>query len=231
MRKFILFASAMLTVSIASNVAAQDQAEEAEPSEKPAAEAPVASVPPVCELRVFPSLERTVHTVGLLSLVGGAAGASIERDLNHKHNLSVEEYLENALGPEFQIRALSTIDLVSELNLPEGTAITFETPIEDRKITTKSKERLTSSVAPCYAELLVTQNMYQDVMFRGRSLNNRFIFKDFRTGKTETKMIKGRGGNGLKHFPPENPEGIEAADEDVRQVFVANFLEYAKKFK
>ena len=227
MRKYILFASAMLTASITSSLVAQ----EADQTVAPVATVPVESAPPTCELRVFPSLERTAYSVGLLSALGGAAGAALEMDANKKRALTAEEYLESALGPEFQVRALSEIDLVSELDLPEGTEVTFETPIEDRKITTKSTTRLTSSTAPCYAELLVTQNMYQSVPFRGRSLNNRFIFKDFRTGKTETKLIKGRGGNGLEHFPPENAEGIEAADEDVRQAFAANFLEYAKKFK
>ena len=107
----------------------------------------------------------------------------------------------------------------------------YEIPIADRDITTKAKTRLTDSNAECYAELIVTQNLYQKKMIYGRSLNNRFVFKDFRGGKDKTDMIKGRGGNGISEFPPETEEDRPAADADLRRAFLANFEEYAKRFK
>ncbi len=186
--------------------------------------------PPVCELRVFPTLEGQAQTTGWLSGFG-VIGAVADAAKNKDRNISEAEYLRDALGPRFQVEALGTIDLVEELKLPEGTAIMYETPIADRKITTKVKTRLTDSTADCYTELLITQNLYQKKAIYGRSLNNRFIFKDFRGGKTKTKMVKGRGGNGLKHFPPKTTDETEAAEADLLAAFTKNFLEYSKRFK
>lgn len=185
--------------------------------------------PAICELHVFPTLEGQAITTGWLSGLG-VVGAIADHAKNKDRNLSESEYLQEALGPRFQIASLKTIDLVDELDLPAGTKVIYEEPIADRKISTKTKTRLTGSTADCYAELLVTQNFYEKKAIYGRSLNNRFIFKDFRDGKHETKMIKGRGGNGLEHFPPKTTDETEAAEADLRQAFTANFLEYAKRF-
>ena len=152
-----------------------------------------------------------------------------EAAANEDRNVSEAEYLRDALGPRFQVDSFQTIDVPAALGLAADTAVIYETPIADRDITTKVKTRLSDSTADCYAELIVTQNLYTKRAIYGRSLNNRFIFKDFRNGESEAKLIKGRGGNGLSHFPPETPEGREAADEDLRQAFLANFNEYASK--
>lgn len=218
MRKITILASTAMALASAP-VLAQDAG----------AEATATAAAPTCELRVFPTLEGQAQTTSMLSGFG-IVGAIADAAKNKNRNQSEGEYLKEALGPQFQIRALKSIDLVKELNLPEGTTIMFEEPIEDRGITTKTKARLTQSTAPCYAELLVTQNLYQKKAIYGRSLNNRFIFKDFRTGLTETDMIKGRGGNGLEHFPPTSTDDTEAADADLLKAFTANFLEYSKRF-
>jgi hypothetical protein len=191
-------------------------------------DATAATADGMCELHVFPTLEGQAQTTSLLSGFG-VIGAVADAASNKDRNISEAEYLKEALGPKFQVEALSAIDLVGELKLPAGTKVVFETPIADRDITTKAKTRLTSSTAPCYAELLVTQNLYQKKAIYGRSLNNRFIFKDFRTGKSETKLVKGRGGNGLSHFPPKTTDETEAAEADLREAFTKNFLEYSAK--
>ena len=243
MRKVCFLAGAALAFAPASAVYAQDAEaaavvamedaadamEEAADAMEDAAAAMESVTAPTCELRVFPTLEGQAQTTSMLSGFG-MIGAIADAAKNKNRNISEGEYLKEALGPEFQKRALQSIDLVAELNLPEGTAIMFEEPIEDRGISTKSKTRLTDSNAPCYAELLVTQNLYQKKAIYGRSLNNRFIFKDFRDGLTETKMVKGRGGNGLSHFPPKTTDETEAAEADLLQAFTANFLEYSKRF-
>ncbi|HYD25474.1 MAG TPA: hypothetical protein VEB68_11820 [Croceibacterium sp.] len=189
------------------------------------AQAQASATEPACELHVFPTLEGQAMTTGWLSGFG-AVGAIAEAAANKDRNISEAEYLKEALGPQFQVAALQTIDLVAELNLPPS-RIVYETPIADRGITTKAKTRLTSSTAPCYAELIVTQNFYQKRAIYGRSLNNRFIFKDFRTGRSETKLVKGRGGNGLEFFPPQTTDETEAAETDLRNAFTKNFLEFA----
>ncbi len=183
---------------------------------------------PECELHIFPSLEGEAQTTGWLSGFG-IVGAIADAAANDGKNKSEGDYLRDALGPQMQVQSLKSIELVKELNLPEAQII-FQEPIEDRKITTKQKTRLTDSTATCYVEFLVTQNFYRKAAIYGRSLNNRFIFKDFRDGLEETKLVKGRGGNSLKHFPPKTPEESEAAEADLQQAFVANFKEFAKRF-
>lgn len=185
---------------------------------------------PVCELHVYPSLEGQAQTTGLLSGLG-VVGAVADAAANKDRNVSDAEYLRDALSPRFQVAAFESIDLPAALGMPEGTEVIYQTPISDRDITTKVKTRLSDSTADCYVELLVTQNLYLKRMIYGRSLNNRFIYKDFRNGVEEADMIKGRGGNGLTAFPPETPEERDAADADLRQAFLANFQEYAKRFQ
>lgn len=178
-----------------------------------------------CELHVFPTIEGQAQTTGLLG--GGLIDDAIHAD----RNVSDAEYLRDALGPQFQVRAFQSIDVAAAVGMPEGTEVIYQTPIADRDITTKVKTRLSDSDAECYAELIVTQNLYLKRMIYGRSLNNRFIFKDFRGGKSEANLVKGRGGNGLSVFPPETAEERDAADADLRQAFLANFQEYAARFQ
>jgi hypothetical protein len=158
---------------------------------------------PACELHVFPTTEGQAMTTGWLSGFG-IVGAVADAAKNKNRNVSEAEYLKEALGPKMQVDALKSIDMVSALKLPPS-RIVYETPISDRKVTTKAGGRLSTSAAPCYAELIVTQNFYTKRPMYGRSLNNRFIFKDFRGGKTDAKLIKGRGGNGLTAFPQRPP--------------------------
>lgn len=183
-----------------------------------------------CELHVFPTTEGQAQTTGLLSGLG-VVGAVADAAANADRNVSDAEYLRDALGPRFQVSAFESIDVAASVGMPEGTEVIYQTPISDRDITTKVKTRLSDSTASCYAELIVTQNLYIKRMIYGRSLNNRFIFKDFRGGEEEASMVKGRGGNGLTVFPPETPEQRDDADADLRQAFLANFQEYAKRFQ
>ncbi len=184
-----------------------------------------AAAAPVCELHVFPTTEGQAQNIGLFG--PGLINSAINAD----KNVSNAEYMRDALSPRFQVEAFKTIDVAASVGMPEGTEVVYQTPISDRDITTKVKTRLSDNTENCYAELIVTQNLYQKKMIYGRSLNNRFIFKDFRDGKTKTKMIKGRGGNGLKNFPPKTVEDRPAADADLRKAFLANFDEYSKRFR
>ncbi len=179
-----------------------------------------------CELHVFPSLEGRATTTGWLSGMG-LVGALLDASKNQARNISDADYLREALGPKMQVDALKSIDLVTALKLPPS-QIVFEAPIADRAVTTKAGGRLSTSTAPCYSELIVTQNLYTKKAIYGRSLNNRFIFKDFRGGKSQAKLVKGRGGNGLTSFPPKTTDESEAAELDLRNAFTKNFHEFAK---
>lgn len=223
MKKTVLTASGLL---VAATLAMPALAQEAAPA---AATAPVAAPAPACELRVFPTLEGQAMTTGWLvgfGIVGSIADSAVNKD----RNINEAAYLKEALGPRLQIEALKSIDLPAALKLPPSQVI-FETPIADRKITTAAQTRLSSSTAPCYAELIITQNFYRKAAIYGRSLNNRFIFKDFRDGKTKAALVKGRGGNGLSLFPPKTTDETEGAEKELREAFTKNFLEYAKGIK
>lgn len=188
--------------------------------------APSATAAPACELHVYPTLEGQAMTTGWLSGFG-MIGAIADASANKNRNIGDAAYLKEALGPNMQVEAMKGIDLVSLLKLDPSQVI-FETPIADRKITTKADARLSTSTAPCYVELLITQNFYKKAAIYGRSLNNRYIFKDFRTGKTKTVLVKGRGGNGLSLFPPKTTDEAPAAEKELRDVFVKNLTEFAK---
>ncbi|MES1974691.1 MAG: hypothetical protein V4472_19725 [Pseudomonadota bacterium] len=190
-----------------------------------AAKAQDAAAAPTCELHIFPTLEGQATTTTMLSgfgIIGAVADAAANKD----RNVSEAEYLKEALGPRLQIQALKSVDVLQALRLPPS-QIVYETPIADRNITTKATNRLSSSTAPCYYELIVTQNLYTKKAIYGRSLNNRFIFKDFRDGKSAAKLVKGRGGNGLSQFPPKTTDETEAAEADLRDAFSKNFKEFA----
>lgn len=212
-----LAAAAIISGTLCAPAMAQDTA---------AAPAAAAAGEPACELHVFPSLEGKAMTTGWLSGFG-AIGAIADAAKNKNRNVADAEYLKEALGPRLQVQALKSIDMAGSLKLPPS-KVFYETAIGDRKITTKATNRLSSSTAPCYAELIVTQNFYTKKAIYGRSLNNRFIFKDFRMGKDKAELIKGRGGNGLSHFPPKTTDETEAAETELREVFAKNFLEFAK---
>lgn len=210
-------ATTIVTISAAAQSAAGQDAQAA--ATGPAAD-------PACELHVFPTLEGQAMTTGWLSGFG-VIGAVADAAKNKDRNVSEAEYLKEALGPRLQVQAMKAIDLPGALKLPPSKVV-FETPIADRKVSTKATNRLSSSTAPCYAELLVTQNFYTKKAIYGRSLNNRFIFKDFRGGKTKANLVKGRGGNGLSHFPPKTTDETEVAETELRDVFTKNFIEFSK---
>ncbi|MBB4612085.1 hypothetical protein [Novosphingobium taihuense] len=180
---------------------------------------------PTCELHVFPTIEGQAQTTGWLSGFG-AIGAIADASANKNRNVGDAAYLKEALGPAMQVEALKALDLATALKLP-ASQVVFETPIADRNVTTKAGNRLSTSTAPCYVELIVTQNLYTKRPIYGRALNNRFIVKDFRTGKTKTELKKGRGGNGLTLFPPKTTEEAAAAEKELQEVFTKNFLEFA----
>ncbi|WP_294123288.1 hypothetical protein [Sphingomonas sp.] len=231
-------ASAICTLPASAQDAAPASAAEAAPVTTPEA-APVATpapvpVPvvitpeapkPVCELHVFPTLEGQAMTTTMLSGFG-IIGAVADAAQNKSRNISEAEYLKEALGPRLQIEALKSVDVLASLKLPPSQII-YETPIADRKITTQAKTRLSSSAAPCYVELIITQNFYKKAAIYGRSLNNRFVLKDFRGGKTTAELVKGRGGNGLTYFPPKTTDETENAEKDLREAFAKNFTEFA----
>lgn len=191
------------------------------------ATAPVATEQ--CELRVFPTLEAKADTQTMAAGFG-LLGALVDAAATKDQDAGDTAFLKEALAPPQQVKALSSFDLLAALRLPPSNII-FEEPLANPKTSLKSAGRLTASTAPCYVELLVTQNFYTKSPVYGRSLNNRFILKDFRQGKSKASIRKGRGGNGLKAFPPVTSYMTEEAEKDLHGAFAANLREFAATIK
>lgn len=182
-----------------------------------------------CELRVFPTLQAEAFNSNGGSAFG-LVGALIDAAASKKQNDSDTALLKEGLAPPQQVKALSSVDLAMALRLSPSNVI-FEEPLANPKSSLKSGGRLTASNASCYAELVVTENLYTKSPVAGRSLANGFILRDFRSGKPKPSIRKGRGGNGLKAFPPETTYMTEEAGKDLQETFAANLLEFAAKIK
>ena len=113
------------------------------------------------------------------------------------------------------------------LGFPDAKIVQHDQPLE-RKTMNKVKTRRAESSAPCYAELIVADLFYQKAAIYGRSLRTLFMVRDFGTGPTILHEYKAWGGNGLKKFPPKEGEDVQAANDELVQVFKANFAEFAK---
>jgi hypothetical protein len=192
-----------------------------------AADTPEAAAPILepCELRVFPTLEAKADTQN-----GGSAfgliGALIDEAATKKQDETDGAHLKEALAPPQQVKALSALDLPAALKLSPSNVI-FEEPLANLKTSLKSGGRLTASKAACYVELIITENFYTKTPVYGRSLSNRFVLKDFRRGGPKASIQKGRGGTGLKVFPPETTYMTDEATKELQDAFVANLKEFA----
>lgn len=182
-----------------------------------------------CELRVFPTLEAEAFNSNGGSAFG-LVGALIDAAASKKQNDSDTALLKEGLAPPQQVKALSSVDLATALRLSPSNVI-FEEPLANPKTSLKSAGRLTASNASCYAELVVTQSLYTKSPVVGRSLTNSFTLRDFRSGKPKPSTRKGRGGNGLKVFPPETTYMTEEAAKDLQETFTANLREFAASLK
>jgi len=223
--KLCVAAAGVLLISMPA-LAEQNQPQ-ASPSEQVAPTAPGSQEQ--CELRVFPTLQAEAFNSNGGSAFG-LVGALIDAAASKKQNDSDTALLKEALAPTQQVKALSSIDVATALKLPPSKVI-FEEPLGNPKTSLKSTGRLTASNATCYAELVVTQNLYTKSPVVGKSLTNGFILRDFRSGKPKASIRKGRGGNGLKAFAPETTYMTEEATKDLHETFAANLLEFAANIK
>jgi hypothetical protein len=182
---------------------------------------------PPCELHVWPSNRSAANSGGWLSNLG-MAGALTDYERNKDGNLRDQLALIEALTPPVQARLLSEAGLAALLDLPDA-RIVFESGSLDRRSVSRMKTRLSSSAAPCYAELIVRLNFYQKSALYGRKLNSDFTFKDFRGGRSEAKIVSARAGNQVPHFPPATLAETELARGELEQAFTANIREFARK--
>lgn len=196
-----------------------------------------------CELHVWPTENYLGVNIGLLSGFG-IVGALADRSAHKNRVQTVKDLMADYLGPDVQIQELNKIGIAKTLNL-EGYRIVIEEPtpfnedvkkdpvvkarakmLNDRL---KSGQRMSASVAPCYAELATTMIFYHKAMMYGSNLFAGWIFRDFGKGPGTVKVSKGAVKNPLENFPPKTPETIEAAKLELRDAFAKDFAEYVAK--
>ena len=218
MKTFARAATILATATIAylplTEAAAQDA-----PAPPVAEEA--SSPSNVCELHVWPAERFAAMTTGLLG------GGLLDAAGHAKGDRARKATMANALDSTSQISALSSLDIVTLLGQRQATVITHNEPLT-RHTVNDIKTRRAESKSPCYSELIVADLFYQKAAIYGRSLKSLFIYRDFGASLTATRIYKGWGGNGLKLFPPKPGEDVEAASNELVNVFKADFKEFAR---
>lgn len=182
-----------------------------------------------CELHIWPASGTGANNGGLLSNFG-MVGALADYEQHKDANLRDQVALIEGLTPVKQARVLAAAG-VPELLGMAGAQIVFQNdPLAERSIG-KMKARRSNSSAPCYAELIVGRNFYQKSALHGRTLATQFTFKDFRTGRSEARVVTARARNPVAGFPPQRPEDAEAAERGLAEAFAANLREFANKVR
>ncbi|HKT14526.1 MAG TPA: hypothetical protein VJR87_03885 [Allosphingosinicella sp.] len=180
-----------------------------------------------CALHVWPANNTSAISGGWLSNLG-VAGAIADHDRNRDQNLRDQLALIEALTPATQARLLAAADLPAHLGMA-GAEVRFESaPIETRSIG-RRKERRTTSHAPCYGEFFVSLNFYQRSALHGRTLTSHFVWKDFRGGKAQTRIRKGKADHPVPHFPPWGTADEGAARNELAEAFSANVRAFVGK--
>jgi hypothetical protein len=93
----------------------------------------------------------------------------------------------------------------------------------------KSKQRLSSSTNPCYAELITTHIFYHKAMMYGSNLFTGWIYREFGNGPIATKTATGQVKNPLEAFPPQSAGQTDAAKAELADAFGKDFVEYVQK--
>lgn len=179
-----------------------------------------------CEIHVWPAERFTARTTGWLAGFG-VAGAIADSASHASGDQSRKAAIAGALDSQGQAAALGSLDLSALLKLQPSRIVLHDEPL-DRKTVNKISTRRAESASTCYSEVIVADIFYQKAAIYGRSLKTLFIFRNFGTAKDKPTIYKGWGGNGLKLFPPKEGEDVQAANEELVNVFKADFEEFAR---
>lgn len=210
----------------AAPAAAQPAAAQAAETTAAAAQPATTAAPETqCELHVWPAERFSSMTTGLLSGFG-ALGALADASAHANRDKSNRTQMASALDPQGQLDALNAIQLTEQLHAKPARVVLHPEPL-DRKTVTKISTRRAASTSPCYSELIVADVFYHKAAMWGRALRTQFIYRDFGAASDKPWTYKSWGGNSLKLFPPKEGEDVQAANQELVQVFSADFAEFA----
>lgn len=205
--------------------------------------APAAAPARACELHVWPTENYIGINTGLLSGFG-LVGAVADIAAHDGRVKTVKDLMRDYLGPDVQLEELNKIGLTKALKL-DGYTIVVEEPTpfnedlkKDPALKAKTKamnaklkagERLSTSTAPCYAELVGTMIFYHKAMMYGSNLFGGWVYREFPATGKATKTLAGAVKNPLEDFPAKTAEKVEAAKIELRDAYAKDFVEYVDK--
>ena len=128
------------------------------------------------------------------------------------------EGLVSDLPRSVQEEALKAINLSELLKMPNVHVI-VESGVIDRKIVKDSGLRLTSSTAPCYAELITDYIGYTSHITAGRKFGARFWLRRYPSASGPAQVQNGGKDVKLTTYPAKKPEDHPAALAEVRVAF------------
>jgi len=257
-RNILSIVSAFATLSIAQNAFAQDSQSINASNNALIPASSSTTGTPSCELHVFPTkiinadgrsavADAIVSTpMGLLvSTAAAVAASAIDTARHQKTMMAVDEQIRSDLSPENQISVLKNIDLISVLKLDKSTQIIWEdAPITQSDVQSnpsldtdfkrtqseiKNRIRISSSMTPCYNELIVKEIGFHRSGMRSQ-LNSFFEIRRF-WGKQKTGdyIDDTLFGVSPKNFPAMQPDQAAAAVEGLQAAFAKDFTDWAAR--
>lgn len=240
MLKKTICAAMVAATAMAVPVLAQDTGNSQDVAEQSALVQPLKQE---CELHVWPTENYLGVNTGLLSGFG-VVGVLADGAAHADRVKTVKDEMREYLGPDVQVEELERIGIARALKL-NGYKVVVEKPTpfnEDLKkdpalkaavkvmnAKLKSGERLSTSTAPCYAELVATVIFYHKAVMYGSNLFGGWVYREFPASGKATRMFAGAVKNPLEQFPPTTPEAIEAAKIELRDAYSKDFQEYIEK--
>ncbi len=204
---------------------------------------PAAAPASACELHVWPTENYIGINTGLLSGFG-LVGAVADIAAHDGRVKTVKDLMRDYLGPDVQIAELNKIGIAKALKL-DGYAVIVEEPTpfnEDLKknpalkakwkaidARIKAGERISTSTAPCYAELVGNMIFYHKAMMYGSNLFAGWVYREFPASGKASKTKFGAVKNPLEDFPAKSAEKIEPAKLELRDAYAKDFVEWVDK--
>ena len=174
---------------------------------------------PSCELHVWPAFATGSQAAGWLSNLG-IAGALQDYERNKDDRLRSQADLIQALPPQKQAKIIDSLNLQGQPGLGPA-RIVFEGKFVNARVAKKANERQSASAASCYAELIVSRNIYKSSPLHGRTLSTELIFRDFRNGRPRS-LHKTQTAKLAKSDAP-------LADTEVAAAFRANVSAFIER--
>ena len=142
----------------------------------------------------------------------------------HVANLSGQSG--GALPTATQAATLARMPLTKMLDLPGYQIVVHDEPI-DRHVMRTLKTRYVPSDSPCYADLVIDDNMYAKDAFSGRNLMTFVRFRVFGQEAAPTRSFGTWVKTKLTAFSMQSADVTEAGSKDVNSAFEKNIVAFA----